>query len=91
MAILLSGLLGVYSERLRDHRGVTPKVFGLPAGRALAALTGAGLLGTAGEAGLLHFRGAYHNPFMFAPVTIPPSQPGSWGPSPQGRQGGIGG
>ena len=24
------------------------------------------------EAGLLHFRGAYHNPFMFAPVTIPP-------------------
>ena len=43
-----------------------PRVFGLPAGRALAALTGAGLLGTAGEAGLLHFRGAYHNPFMFA-------------------------
>ena len=47
-------------------------MFGLPAGRALAALTGAGLLGTSGEAGLLHFRGAYHNPFMFAPVTIPP-------------------
>lgn len=79
MAILLSGLLGVYSERLRDHRGVTPKVFGLPAGRALAALTGAGLLGTAGEAGLLHFRGAYHNPFMFAPVTIPPITAGLMG------------
>jgi hypothetical protein len=25
-----------------------------------------------GEAGLLHFRGAYHNPFMYAPVSIPP-------------------
>jgi hypothetical protein len=72
-AILLSGLLGVYSERLRNASGgSSPRVLGLPAGRALAALAGAGLLGTAGEAGLLHFRGAYHNPFMFAPVTIPP-------------------
>ena len=25
-----------------------------------------------GEAGLLHFRGAYHNPFMAIPVTLPP-------------------
>ena len=41
-------------------------MFGLPAGRALAAVTGAGLLGTVGEAGLLHFRGAFHNPFMYA-------------------------
>ena len=71
-AILLSGLLGVYSERLREQEGVTPKVFGLPAGRTLALLTGAGLLGTSAEAGLLHFRGAYHDPFMFAPVTVPP-------------------
>ena len=72
-AILLSGLLGVYSERVRESEaGTTPSVFGLPAGRALAALTGVGLLGTSGEAGLLHFRGAYHDPFMFAPVTIPP-------------------
>ncbi len=71
-AILLSGLLGVYSERLREQEGVAPTVFGLPAGRTLALLTGAGLLGTSVEAGLLHFRGAYHNPFMFAPVTVPP-------------------
>ncbi len=72
MAILLSGLLGVFSERLREHRGGKPRVLGLPAGRALAALTSIGLLGTAGEAGLMHFRGAFHNPIMFAPVTIPP-------------------
>ena len=38
----------------------------------MAALTGAGLLGTTAEAGLLHFRGAYHDPFMFLPVTVPP-------------------
>jgi hypothetical protein len=71
-AILLSGLLGMYSERVREHRTGTPRVFGMPAGRAMAALAGAGLLGTSGEAGLLHFRGAYHNPFMFLPVTIAP-------------------
>ena len=32
-----------------------------------------GLLGTVGEAALLHFRGAYHNPFMVVPVTLPPA------------------
>lgn len=32
----------------------------------------AGLVGTAVEAGLLHFRGAFHDPFMYVPVTIPP-------------------
>ena len=72
-AIMLSGALGVYSERLRAHRGPTPVVFGLPAGRTLAALTAVGLLGTSAEAGLLHFRGAYQNPAMFAPVTLPPA------------------
>lgn len=73
MAILLSGLLGFYSERVRDtSTSRSARVFGWPAGRALAALSSAGLLGTAAEAGLLHFRGAYHDPFMFLPVTVPP-------------------
>jgi hypothetical protein len=73
MAILLSGLLGFCSERVREtNRLGRPKIFRLPAGRTIAAVTGAGLLGTAGEAGLLHFRGAYHNPFMAVPVTLPP-------------------
>ncbi|HEX7370016.1 MAG TPA: hypothetical protein VF284_07020 [Rhodanobacteraceae bacterium] len=73
-AVGLAGLLGYYSERLRssDDHGGAPRVFGIPAGRALAALTAAGLVVTAGEAGLLHFRGAYHDPFMFVPVTVPP-------------------
>ena len=73
MAILLSGLIGFCSERVRETpRGTTPSIFDLPAGRAMAALTSAGLLGTAGEAGMLHFRGAFHNPFMLLPVTLPP-------------------
>ncbi|SPP97130.1 conserved membrane protein of unknown function [Bradyrhizobium vignae] len=72
MAILLSGLLGFCSERVREAGRTRPRIFGLPAGRAIAAVAGAGLLGTTGEAGLLHFRGAYHNPFMLLPVTLPP-------------------
>ncbi len=72
-AILLSGLLGSASERVRDNKPGRARVLGLRAGRAMAAVSGIGLLGTAGEAGLLHFRGAYHDPFMFAPVTIPPA------------------
>jgi hypothetical protein len=72
MAILLSGLLGFCSERVRESDRRGPEIFGFPAGRAIAAVAGAGLLGTSGEAGLLHFRGAYHNPFMAVPVTLPP-------------------
>lgn len=72
-ALSLSGLMGFLSERVRDNpRGTRPTIGGFSAGRAVAALTGASLLGTMGEAGLLHFRGAYHNPFMLAPVSVPP-------------------
>ncbi len=72
-AILLSGLLGFMAERVRSaSSGQQVRFLGLPAGRLIAAITAAGLLGTTAEAGLLHFRGAYHNPFMFVPVTIPP-------------------
>jgi hypothetical protein len=73
MAILLSGLLGFVSERVREiEPGTRPEIFDLPAGRTMAAVASAGLLGTTGEAGLLHFRGAFHNPFMTLPVTLPP-------------------
>jgi hypothetical protein len=73
MAILLSGLVGFCSERVRESQpGKRPEVFRLPAGRTISAVAGLGLLGTAGEAGLLHFRGAFHNPFMALPVTLPP-------------------
>ena len=73
MALTLSGLLGRSAERIRDTRPSSePTLLGLPAGRTLAAVTATGLAGTVGEAGLLHFRGAYHNPAMMLPVTVPP-------------------
>ena len=73
-AISLSGMVGFLAERVRDNRpGTLPTVAGLPAGRVVGLLTSLGLLGTVGEAGLLHFRGAYHNPAMLVPVTLPPA------------------
>ncbi len=72
-ALSLSGLMGFLSERLRDNApGSAPKIAGIDAGRVIALLTGASLLGTTAEAGLLHFRGAFHNPAMLLPVTMPP-------------------
>lgn len=72
-AMSLSGLIGFLSERLRDNLpGRAPKIAGVDAGRVIAGLTGASLLGTTAEAGLLHFRGAFHNPAMVLPVTMPP-------------------
>lgn len=73
VAIALSGLLGAMAEHIRDtRRGSKPRLLGLPAGRATAAVAAVGMFGTIGEAWLLHFRGAFHNPFMFLPVTLPP-------------------
>ena len=68
-ALSLSGLLGLAAERIGAG---DEKIAGVPAGRAMAALAGAGLAGTVAEAGLLHFRGAFQNPLMWLPVTVPP-------------------
>lgn len=72
-ALTLSGLLGRGAEKARalDHRAPS-KALGLPLPQLLAAVSAAGLAGTVGEAALLHFRGAYHNPAMLLPVGIPP-------------------
>jgi hypothetical protein len=72
-ALTLSGFLGRGAEKARvlSSRRST-KALGLPLPRLLAAVSAAGLMGTAGEAALLHFRGAYHNPAMVLPVSVPP-------------------
>ncbi|HWD58456.1 MAG TPA: hypothetical protein VG308_09275 [Stellaceae bacterium] len=68
-ALSLAGLLGGLAERLRDG-GRTLRGF-LP-GPLIARLVSLGLLGAAGEAALMHFRGAFHDPAMVIPVTAPP-------------------
>lgn len=72
MALTLAGILGVAAERVRDADPDEPRLGGLPAGRTLALATAGMLAGTTLEAGLLHFRGAFQNPAMFVPVTLPP-------------------
>lgn len=85
-ALILSGLMGFLAERVRNTvPGKAPTIGGLSAGRVVAAATSLGLLGTVGEAGLLHFRGAYHDPFMYLPVTIPPLTAASIGHAALGR------
>lgn len=78
-ALVLSGLIGIASEapaallrerhRDDDHRAARHG----EEGRLLAGLTGAALLAETAEVWLLHFRGAFHNPAMYLPVTIPPA------------------
>ena len=70
-ALVLAGALGAAGQVLARggaHLGPVP----LLSGRVLAGVTALGLAGTSAEAALLHFRGAYHNPAMYLPVTLPP-------------------
>lgn len=72
-ALTLSGLLGRGAEKARAlQEGRETRALGLPLQRLLAAVSAAGLIGTVGEAALMHFRGAYHNPAMVLPVGVPP-------------------
>jgi hypothetical protein len=72
-AIGLAGLFGLLAERVRDTPpNDDPKLLGRPAGRILGLAAAASLLGTTGEAGLLHLRGSFQNPAMYLPVTMPP-------------------
>ncbi len=72
-ALALSGLLGRGAELARDGHPRRTRILGGRAGRALAGVAALGLAGTVGEAGLLHFRGAFQHPAMALPVTIPPA------------------
>jgi hypothetical protein len=71
-ALALAGIYGFLSEGLGSARRGFGRVFGIPAARLLAGFTSLALFGTTAEAGLFHFRGAYHDPFMYVPVSIPP-------------------
>jgi hypothetical protein len=65
-ALTLAGLYGVIAGEMASGRVSTR----LP--RLTAGLIAFSLMGTVAEAGLLHFRGAFQDPAMYAPVTIPP-------------------
>jgi hypothetical protein len=68
-ALSLSGLYGLLGARFA---GGKTELLGVNAASLLAPLVAISLAGTVAEAGLLHFRGSFQNPVMYAPVTIPP-------------------
>jgi hypothetical protein len=67
-ALTLAGLYGAIAGEMLD--GSSTIRTQLP--KLTAGLIAFSLLGTVAEAGLLHFRGAFQDPAMYAPVTIPP-------------------
>jgi hypothetical protein len=67
-ALTLAGLYGVIAgEMLSGPAFIRTRLPKLTAG-----LIAFSLIGTVAEAGFLHFRGAFQDPAMYAPVTIPP-------------------
>jgi hypothetical protein len=67
-ALTIAGLYGMIGgEILATNSLVRTRI---PKGTA--GLIAVSLVGTVAEAGFLHFRGAFQNPVMYAPVTIPP-------------------
>ncbi|MGN6848162.1 MAG: hypothetical protein ACTHJK_01585 [Sphingomicrobium sp.] len=67
-ALTLAGLYGAIAGEMLKGRGTIRAQ--LP--KFTAGLIAFSILGTVAEAGLLHFRGAFQDPAMYAPVTIPP-------------------
>jgi len=67
-ALTLAGIYGVIAGAMVS--GTDEVRTSLP--KLTAGLVAFSLLGTVAEAGLLHFRGAFQDPAMYAPVTIPP-------------------
>lgn len=68
-ALALSGLVSLVAQELAPVAGHPG---GIGRARAIAALASVGIAGTVAEVALLHYRGAFQNPFMFVPLTLPP-------------------
>jgi hypothetical protein len=67
LAVTMAGLLGLAASRVGNGQSSTSQM-----ARAIGLISALGLLGTSTEAAALHFRGAFQNPFMYAPVILPP-------------------
>jgi hypothetical protein len=86
LAVTMAGLLGLASDRVRSRAPARGRL-----ATGICVLSALGLVGTSIEAGALHFRGAFQNPFMYAPVTVPPIAAAALGnaalaPSPSKRR-----
>lgn len=73
-AIAISGLAGLAAAQLvsEAEEGSPPTLLGRPAGKIVGLGAAVAMLSTTMEAALMHFRGAFHDPFMAVPATVPP-------------------
>ncbi len=72
-SLATAGLIGAVAHAMAASRRGPAEGADLRHGRQLAALSAVALMGETGEVALLHFRGAFHDPFMYLPVSIPPT------------------
>jgi hypothetical protein len=68
-ALSIAGLLGLAADLADAEDTILDRDV---LARLASALIAGGIAGSAAEAWLLHFRGAFHNPAMLLPVTVPP-------------------
>ena len=68
-ALGIAGFFGLLGQRFASGE---VHILGRNAANLVVPVVAAALAGTAAEAGLFHFRGAFQNPIMYAPVTVPP-------------------
>ena len=71
-ALSAAAVAGLAGDGVPDRPKSLSRWFGDRLGAMLAMFTSVALLATSGEAALLHFRGAFHNPIMWTPVALPP-------------------
>ena len=68
LALALTGALALVTAHGLDNEGVFA---GLSFRTALLILVAIALAGAILQAGVLHYRGAFNNPLMYAPLTVP--------------------
>lgn len=68
LGLTAAGILGVITARGLAGNSV---VFGLATPVALFLFVAVVLAGAIAQAGILHYRGAFNNPAMYAPLTVP--------------------
>jgi hypothetical protein len=68
LSLSAAGALGVIAA----HALAGPAVMGLDPRRALLGVTAVALIGAVVQTGILHYRGAFNTPLMYAPLALPP-------------------
>ncbi|HSC99150.1 MAG TPA: hypothetical protein VLI21_09620 [Casimicrobiaceae bacterium] len=71
-ALSAAAIAGLAGDDVTGRSKSLSRWFGDRLGATLTVFTSIALLATSGEAALLHFRGAFHNPVMWTPVALPP-------------------